>query len=310
MDVSLEIRHLKLLAAVAEEESVTAASKRLHVTQSALSHQLRDAEERLGTPLFLRLGKRMALTAAGNKLLESARRILLELEQAECELRARNGKTHGLIRLSTECYTCYHWLPPLLAKFHARFPSVELSIHMEATNNPVEELLAGRLDVAIINTNSGHKSLQVAPLCNDEMMVIMSPENPLAARHSLEPQDLARETLLLYPPREESTLLNKVMLPAGVEPYRIMEIPLTEAIVEMAAAGVGVAFLARWAVSPQLESGKVVARSMGDEGFRRCWYVATLRNQPRAEYLSAFLQLITSEGATHLNRLCASAAAL
>src|SRR5580765_2340331 len=110
MDVNLEIRHLKLLAAVAEEESVTAAGKRLHLTQSALSHQLRDAEEKLGTPLFLRLGKRMALTAAGKKVLDVARRILKDLKEVESQVLGLNGDSHSVIRLSTECYTCYHWL--------------------------------------------------------------------------------------------------------------------------------------------------------------------------------------------------------
>src|SRR3981189_547900 len=147
MDVNLEIRHLKLLTAVADEESVTAAGKRLHLTQSALSHQLRDAEEMLGTPLFLRLGKRMALTAAGKKLLEAARRILKDLKEAESQVLGLNGDTHGVIRLSTECYTCYHWLPPVLSSFHSRFPKVEISIDMDAHHNPAEELLAGNLHV-------------------------------------------------------------------------------------------------------------------------------------------------------------------
>src|ERR1700740_1206227 len=108
MDVNLEIRHLKLLTAVAEEESVTAAGKRLHLTQSALSHQLRDAEEKLGTALFLRLGKRMVLTPAGEKLLYSAEKILEELKTAESQIAGLNGGTRGIIRISTECYTCYH----------------------------------------------------------------------------------------------------------------------------------------------------------------------------------------------------------
>jgi LysR family transcriptional regulator for metE and metH len=308
MDVNLEIRHLKLLAAVAEEESVTAAGKRLHLTQSALSHQLRDAEDRLGTALFLRLGKRMALTAAGTKLLEAARRILKDLKAAELEVLGMNGDTHGEIRLSTECYTCYHWLPPVLTSFHALFPKVEVSIDMEATHNIAEELLAGNLDVAVMNCPPEHNNLLLSPLCEDELLVVMSPDHRLAGRHRIQPEDLAGETLLIYPPREESTLLQKILLPAGVQPGRIMEIPLTEAIVEMVAAGTGIAFLACWSVSPHLQSKKIVGLTLGDSGFRRNWYAVTLRNRPKAAYMTEFLKLLTLEGPQHMNRLSSSVA--
>src|SRR5882672_11078182 len=98
-NVRLEIRHLKLLAAVAEEGSVTEAGRRLNATQSALSHQLRDAEERLGTALFLRLGKKMVLTPAGEKLLGSARKVLEELHGVESQIVGLNGGTRGVIRL-------------------------------------------------------------------------------------------------------------------------------------------------------------------------------------------------------------------
>ena len=98
MDAKLEIRHLKLLAAVAEEGSVTKAGMRLHLTQSALSHQLRDAEERVGSPLFLRIGKRMTLTPSGEQLLVCARRILEDLASTESQIRALNGGARGVIR--------------------------------------------------------------------------------------------------------------------------------------------------------------------------------------------------------------------
>ena len=299
MDVNLEIRHLKLLTAVAEEESVTAAGKRLHLTQSALSHQLRDAEEKLGTPLFLRLGKRMALTAAGQKLVEAARRILKDLRETESQVLGMNGDTQGVIRISTECYTCYHWLPPLLASFHASFPKVEVAIDMAATHHPAEELLAGNLDVAVMYCPPDHKNLQVSPLCEDELLVVMSPKHPLATRRRIEPRDLAGETILIYPPREESTLLTKVLEPAGITPGRVMEIPLTEAIVEMAAAGAGIAFMACWAVSPHLESKKLVGRSLG-VGFRRNWYAVTLRNQRKTSYMTEFLNLLTLDGPKYM----------
>src|SRR6478752_1962108 len=147
MDAKLEIRHLKLLAAVAEEGSVTKAGTRLHLTQSALSHQLRDAEERVGTALFLRIGKKMTLTPSGEQLLVCARRILEDLCNTESQIRALNGGARGVIRVSTECYTCYHWLPPVLRKFHAKFPGVEVNIVLEATSHPIEALLDGKLDV-------------------------------------------------------------------------------------------------------------------------------------------------------------------
>ncbi len=109
--MDLEIRHLKLVAAVAETGSVTRAGNRLHLTQSALSHQLRDAEEQLGAPLFERKNGRMILTSAGDRLLMTARSVLAELDRAESDIQ-KNGDSaadaKGSIRISTQCHTVYH----------------------------------------------------------------------------------------------------------------------------------------------------------------------------------------------------------
>ena len=110
MDV--EVRHLRLVAAIADSGSLTRAGDRLHLTQSALSHQLRDIESRLGAALFLRVGKRLVLTPAGERLLASARDVLDRLQQTELEIRELGKERGGVLRLTTECYTCYHWLPP------------------------------------------------------------------------------------------------------------------------------------------------------------------------------------------------------
>jgi len=292
-DVRLEIRHLRLLTAVAEEGSVTEAGRRLHVTQSALSHQLRDAEERLGTALFLRLGKKMVLTPAGEKLLESARKVLDELHCAEAQVEGLNGGKRGVIRVSTECYTCYHWLPPVLKKFHAKFPLVEVDIVLEATARPIASLLAGKLDVAVVSCPPRNKSLRFTPTCEDEMLLVMAPQHRLASSTHVQPRDLAGETVLCYPPKEESTLLQKVLRPAGVQPLRIVAIPLTESIIDMASAGMGVALLARWAFGSHLQSGKIAARPLTKGGFRRRWYAATLRNQGESPYLTEFVTLLS-----------------
>src|SRR5215510_4912718 len=107
----LEIRHLRLVAAIAEEGGVTRAGNRLHLTQSALSHQLRDVEDRLGSALFERVGKRMILTDAGERLLRTARVVLDEIHQAEHDIRRASSGRQGVLRIATQCYTNYHWLP-------------------------------------------------------------------------------------------------------------------------------------------------------------------------------------------------------
>lgn len=292
MNVKLEIRHLRLLDAIAEEGSVTGAAKMLHTTQSALSHQLRDAEERLDARLFLRLGKKMVLTPAGEQLLDAARSALLELGRAEERVNNSNGNSAGIIRLATECYTCYHWLPALLKRFHNKFPKVSVLIDPEATRSPVDALLAGKLDVAILSCPPRDRHLKMTAICDDELVLSMAPDHRLTEKEFVRPRDLEGETIIIYPPRSESTLLQKYMIPAGIEPKGVLEIPLTEAMIEMVASSLGVALLARWAAGPHVKTGRLAVRSLTAKGVRRTWYAATLRNQPASQYLEIFVDML------------------
>ncbi|HEY7863037.1 MAG TPA: LysR family transcriptional regulator, partial [Thermoanaerobaculia bacterium] len=147
--MDLEVRHLRMIAAIAASGGVTQAAGDLHLTQSAVSHQLRGIEERLGTPLFLRLGKRMVLTAAGERVLATARRVLEEIESTEDDVRRLGEGETGFLRVCTQCNTGYHWLPPLLAAFHARHAGVEVQIQVDATNRPIEALLGGEIDLYV-----------------------------------------------------------------------------------------------------------------------------------------------------------------
>ena len=291
--VKLEIRHLRLLTAVAEEGSVTEAGRRLHATQSALSHQLRDAEERLGTALFLRLGKKMVLTPAGEKLLDSAHKVLAELGSAEAQIEGLNGGTRAVIRLSTECYTCYHWLPPVMKKFQAKFPRVSLDIVLAATSRPLEALLEGKLDVAVTTSRvPRNKNVHLTPICDDEWVIAMASKHRLAGSSHIQPRDLAGETVFCYPPKEESTLLQRILRPAGVVPDRVLEMPLTESIIEMVAAGMGVALLAQWAVADHVKAGRIAACSLSKGGYRKKWYAATLRKGTISPCVEEFVSLL------------------
>jgi LysR family transcriptional regulator, regulator for metE and metH len=293
----LETRHLRLVEAVAEHGNLTKAGSRLHLTQSALSHQLLDLEGRLRVPLFHRLGKRMVPTAAGQRLLETANQALPLLRSTEEEL-IRLGAGHtALLRLSTRCYTCYHWLPAVLSPFSERFPWVEVQIVAEATHQPVDALLAGRIDLAIVDGGDEDDRLEYYPLFHDELVVIMRPEHRLASRPYVAAEDFAEEHLIVYAPRSESTVFRQVLMPAGVTPRRMSEIQLTEAIIEMVKAGIGISVLARWAVLPHLQAGTIEAVPLTRAGFHREWKAAVIAGRV-PEYIPEFTRLLARGPAT------------
>lgn len=293
--MKLDIRHLKLLVAITEERSVTRAGERLHLTQSALSHQLRDLEERLGMQLFLRLNKRMLPTPAGERLLQSARGVLEELERAEEELAQMAQSKRGTLRLSTECYTCYHWLPAKLKEFSRRYPAVEVRIVVEATRRPLAALLDGKLDLAVVSCCPRDPRIIYRPLFSDELVAILPPDHKLASRPYLRARDFADQHLILYVAPEDSDLFRLLLKPAGVQPARLSQVQLTEAIIEMVKAGLGISVMARWAVNESLKSGRLLARPLTRRGVHRQWSAAILKRDPVPAHLSDFISLLARD---------------
>jgi LysR family transcriptional regulator, regulator for metE and metH len=291
--VNLDIRHLKLIVAVTEEKSVTRAGEVLHLTQSALSHQLREIEERLGTPLFLRMNKKMILTQAGERLLRTARQVLDEMKRAEDHISQMAANRQGTLRISTECYTCYHWLPDVMKDFRRKFPGVEVKIDADATHRPIQALLQGKLDLAIVSEVRRDKQLQYRALFEDEFVAVMSTDHPLIERPYITAADFADQNLILYVGPEESTLYDKVLRPAGVTPARLSVVPLTEAIIEMVKAGLGISALARWAVKDQIAAGKIVARPLTRRGLHRRWHAVTVKQNIVPAYIDEFIALLS-----------------
>jgi len=293
---ALEIRDLRLIAAVAEEGSLTRARGRLHVTQPALSRHLGDLEARLRVPLFTRTGRRMVPTAAGERLWRHAREVLHALGRAEADMQAMAGGRGGSLRIGTECYTCYHWLPRVLARFGAEHPDVEVRVEAGFTRRPVRALLEGRLDVALVSTPPAGKRVQATPVVDDELVAVVSPSHPWAARPFVTARDFADQHLVVIAPPEDSTIISEVLGPAGVTPARVTQMPLTEAIVAMVEANLGMSVLARWAVAPSLRAGRLRAVRITRGGLRRRWYVVTRAADAGVPHLGRFAALVADAG--------------
>ncbi len=292
----LDIKHLKLIIAVTEEKTVTKAGERLHLTQSALSHQLRDLEERLGMPLFLRLNKKMILTPAGERLLQSARQVLDELTHTEADLKQMAASEQGALRLSTECYTCYYWLPELLREFSRKYPNIEIKIDLENTYDPLPALLNAKLDLAIVCDAPLDARLIYRPLFKDELVAVMPPDHPLVARTYLRAADFADQHLFLCITPKNSDLYQFVLNPASVSPARFSHVQMVEAIIEIVKAGLGISVLARWAVQTQLDAGTLVARAVTRKGLHRQWNAALLRNDWVPAFVNEFVDMLAQSG--------------
>jgi len=297
--MELEIRHLRLVTAIAETGSVTRASERLFLTQSALSHQLRDVETRLQTRLFRRVGRRMVPTAAGEDLIESASRVLALVEQAEARVKARAASGERTLRISTQCYTCYHWLPDILTTYRRAHPKVSVQIDAAATSNAMGALFDGRIDLAITIDRVSDRRVVDTVLFDDELVVVTTPNHRLAMKPFVEAADFAPETLYVYPPKAETTAYVRVLRPAGVEPASLEQVQLTEAIVELVRGGHGIAVLARWAVQPQIDAGTLAAVRLTRRGFMRQWHAVTLRETAALPHVQHFIALLARQAPGH-----------
>lgn len=291
---AVEMRHLRLVAAIAEHGSMTAAASVLNLTQPALSHQLRELETRLRSPLFVRTARRMVPTQAGSELAELARGVLSQVETFERQAREGDFATaRGTVRIATQCYTAYHWLPAVLREFRQRWPNIDLRVAAEHTASPISALREGLLDLAIVYTPSTDRRVELRPLFDDELVIVLPPDHRLAGRGSVSPSALRGEHVFVYTTSDrENSVVRDILEPAGVAASQVTHIQLTEALIELVAAGLGVAVLAAWAVAPAVRSGAVRTARIGKQGFNRTWYAAVRSADVTPAYRFDLIELL------------------
>jgi LysR family transcriptional regulator for metE and metH len=298
----IDIRHLKLIREIATTGNMTKAATRLFLTQPSLSHQLKEIESRLGTPLFLRVNKSMVLTAAGERVLQAANDILPQLEAAESDI--VNGITQTKeIRMSTKCYTGYHWLPALMKEFHTEFPEVVFDVVTEAMSEPVEFLLKGKIDIAIVNDKPGQKGVHIEKLFDDELVLLVPDDHPLADKPFAVPSDFRGVNLIIYKESfTEDFFASRLLIPAKVTPLRLTKMQLTEARVELVRAGIGITVLSRWLVKSFLKKDSGLRQvKITKRGLYRSWYLVCLQQVRNDAYIRKFITFLKDQqlGVSH-----------
>jgi LysR family transcriptional regulator for metE and metH len=291
----LEIRHLRSLVAIADTGRLAAAATQVHLTQSALSHQVRAVEKHYGIDLFQRTNTGLRFTPAGQRLLTLARTTLADVAEAERDLTRLKGETRGELRIALECHTCFDWLMPVMDDFRKRWPEVEVDLVAGFHSDPVELLKKGKSDVVIGSEKPSGKDYVALPLFRFEILVILPVEHRLRARRRVEAADLEGETLITYPvPDTRIDLIRQVLTPAGVKLKR-RTAELTIAILQLVASRRGIAALPNWGVKNYVDYNYIVAKRIGSEGLWSNLYAVAARATAERSYLTEFVSIIRAK---------------
>ncbi|MCT4348969.1 MULTISPECIES: LysR substrate-binding domain-containing protein [Vibrio] len=297
----IELKHLRTLTTLRDSGSLTATATSLHLTQSALSHQLKDLEARIGGQLFLRKTRPVKFTSEGEILLKLADEIQPKIAKAENELASLKEDVNGRLHMAIECHSCFQWLMPALKEYQVAWPSVTLDFSSGFGFEPLPALMAGELDLVITSDIQPRSEVHYEPLFDFEMRLITAINSPLAEKPSIDPQDLSDITMLSYPVQKQRLDVVKHFLqPAGVEPKKWKQADNTLMLVQMVSAGLGVAALPNWAISEFSRQGLIASKPLG-KGLSRRLFAAVRNSEKDKRYLQAFFSTARQQSKSHLD---------
>jgi len=302
----LELRHLETIQALADTGSLSKAADRLHLTQSALSHQLKVLENHFSTAVVERNSKPLRFTSVGLRLLELARTVLPQIADATRDVaRFAEGRA-GALRIAVQCHNCFDWLMPAMDTYRSLWPEVELDIISGFLSDPLPLVERGEAELAVVHdAMEPRDTLIFHPLFRYESVALMSPRHRLAVETWLTPGDFAGETLITYPVADEMLdVMKHYLTPANINPKR-RTAELTVAILQLVASGRGICALPSWTVGNYIERGYVVSRPIGQRGLFCELYAATSASAAHATYINEFIELTRNQSLNELRGVSA-----
>jgi DNA-binding transcriptional LysR family regulator len=273
----MEIRQLRAFVAVAEMGTFTAAAERVHITQSAISMQIRQLEDEAGVRLFVRAPRRVLLTEAGEKMLAHAQNILREHDAALVEMSELAGLEHGRLRIgSASANISSESLPPVLRALRERHPRMEIFVKTGTSEALVGQLLSGELDMALVSLPVEARGIRTETLMTDSLVAIVCPGHELAGKRVVSAYTLAGEKLILGE-RGGNTrrILEQFFAGAGVRPTVSMELNRLAAIKRMVEACMGVGIVPLQSVREEVEEGRI--KALWIEGAQINWELGLAR---------------------------------
>ncbi len=294
------VRQLQIFASVARHLSFSRASKELHVTQPAVSMQVKGLEAHAGLPLLERAGRRVRVTEAGEVVLRCARDVLRALKDAEDALAALRGLRGGRVVIGVVS-TAKYFAPKLLALFSRQHPDVELKLAVHNRDTVVQLLAADDVDLALMGTPPGELDTTAVPFARHPLVVIANPAHRLARKRRVPVAELAEEAFLVREPGSGTrAAMERFFASHRIRPAVATEISSNETIKQAVMAGMGLAFLSQHAVGLELAAGEIVLLPVEGLPVMRDWYVVHRREKRLSPAARAFQSFVLEEGSAFL----------
>ncbi|MDC9720807.1 MAG: LysR family transcriptional regulator [Gammaproteobacteria bacterium] len=285
----LQLSHYRVVQAVRIHGTVSAAAQALGLTQPALSHQIAEAERRLSTKLFARVGRRLRLTSAGELLATSADTILMEAGLAESTLMGKTDTAAGeVVRIGTFAYNSYRWLPLFLKQLQHQWPNLYFEFITDTHKVPMRSVLDGDVDIAISAGGLAASGTHVCPLFEDELLAIGAMDSPIPDHGYMLAADFLNDPFITYSTIYETGFEEELLWrPAGRRPLNYLRAGNTEAVIAMVKAGFGRSILSCWAVQPHVDNNSLIALKVTPKGMPVSWSALVRKNHPNISLLNA-----------------------
>ncbi len=292
----IEFRHLRTIKAIHEEGGLARAADRLHITQSALSHQIKGLEDQAGLELFVRRSKPMRLSAAGMKLLRLAEEVLPRVAALEDEFSGLRAGKSGRLHIAIECHACFDWLLPVLEAFRQAWPDVDVDIRPGLQFEALPALVREDVDLVVSSDPEDLSGVDFSPLFDYEPVFVCAADHPLAQKPFIEAADFEDQVLITYPvERSRLDVFSQLLFPAGVEPKSIRQVELSAVILLLVASGRGVSVLPDWVVRDVGQGNSIVTRPLTETGLTRRLFGATRAEDTSKPFMAHVLKLCRTE---------------
>ncbi len=292
----LEFRHLRTIKAIHESGGLARAAEMMHITQSALSHQVKGLEEQAGVELFVRRTKPLKLSSAGLRLLKLAEKVLPEVEVLEVDFQGLKSGKSGRLHIAIECHACFEWLFPVLENFRKAWPDVDVDIRPGLAFDAMPALEREEVDLVVSSDPEDLEGVEFTPLFDYEPVFVASSQHPLAEREFVEAEDFRDEMLITYPvERSRLDVFSQLLLPAKVEPKGVRQVELTAVILLLVVSNRGVAVLPDWVVREVRYNSDYVTRPLTKTGMTRRLFAATRDVDTTKPFMAHLLRLARTE---------------